>query len=141
MIDIRTAILRSADHIEANPDLWDFGYSEIPPTCESPGCALGWIHFFSGQVGFHDQIEASYIKGLNCPEGDSQFYARMKALCPEDDRWMGRDEHSCRLAVAALRAYADKYHPAPIEQPMASAWVKEFGEWASSPVPETAHVE
>lgn len=141
-IDIRTAILRSADLIEAFPSAWDFGESNIPLTCDSPGCALGWIHFFTGQAGLHDgQIEASFIKGLDCPQGDHQFYERMNQLCPDGNHWMERNEYGRQLAIAALRAYADKYHPAPAEQPVAAGWLKKFAEWASSPAPETAHVE
>jgi hypothetical protein len=37
MNDIRDAILKAADHIERNPNRFDFSAVMVPPHCGAPG--------------------------------------------------------------------------------------------------------
>lgn len=104
---LRTAILKAAKHIETHPKLFDFGTIEIPHTCKTPGCALGWMHYFSKVGGIPgadgDVIEASHFTGLS---GDQDFYSRV------DDLYGGcgwrYDAAECGLA---LRLFADDFAP------------------------------
>lgn len=99
------AIMETADLIEAKPELWDFYAVEVP-SCDTPGCAIGWIDFFSGArpgqcidagpLGFRDPL---------------LFYKRMSAIW-EDNGWvMDGSWTTCPdISIRCLRAYAEKYH-------------------------------
>jgi hypothetical protein len=121
-MNIRNAILAAADHIESNPNEFDFKRCYIPSSkhCGTPGCALGWIGTFLAvqtlaetrvRLGctpaFHGiGIVSSAL--MNSPSAaDSIFYARMDGL-PIGSSW-NKSSDNC---AAALRLYADKYHPA-----------------------------
>lgn len=112
-MNIRSAILAAADWIEKNPDLYNFHNTRIPD-CKTPGCLLGWIGVFAGikkgeGVNSVEKFLGCYVPGLT-----SEFYERISTL---------GGPRACVLdgdtAPIALRAYADKYHPAdnPIKKP------------------------
>ena len=80
---LKLGILKAADFIDAHPKQFDFGTVEVPHTCDSPGCALGWIHFFSKIEGVYCKngesvIEAEYLFGDGV--WDQTFYNRMTEL-------------------------------------------------------------
>jgi hypothetical protein len=49
-ISIYNAIMKAADSIEKNPDLYNFMAIRVG-TCNSPQCMLGWIGFHLGMTG------------------------------------------------------------------------------------------
>jgi hypothetical protein len=115
-MDIRQAILKAADYIEANPSEFDFNAFCIPHPCGSPGCALGWIGYFSGlkPETFGFSRVAHEVMNLGIPgHGEFVFYQRMDAICGGRYRW----KQSAELCAHTLRGYADKYHPAPVVTP------------------------
>ena len=111
---IRQAILKAADSIEKNPNLFSFGSVVLPSlkSCGTPGCALGWIGHYLG-IAEGDEFFQRIADRLNvkwCFHSDNEFYPRMTELA--GSCW--RDNAS--NCAKALRLYADKYHPA-IEMP------------------------
>ena len=125
-MNIRQAILAAADHIGRYPDEFRFSSVVVPKHggCGTPGCALGWIGTFSGarartksEWGFDaDTIGAVAFNDINPMRwsllGISQkaFYDRMNNI---QKGWQ-YDAESC---AAALRLYADKYHPETVKLP------------------------
>lgn len=100
------AIMRAADHIEQNPELFDF-HASVVPECGSPGCALGWIGFFANISPGISVSDASDAMDTS----DWTFYHVMDALTEDvgDDEngngWMA----NARLCALGLRRYAEKY--------------------------------
>jgi len=84
------AIMKAANHIESNPNLFGFTVSTIPE-CGTPGCALGWIAFFSGMKVGRCVLETA-AEALGFPEKEFEyhmghpFYERMDDLVGES-RW------------------------------------------------------
>lgn len=119
-MQIREAILKAADHIEANPGEFNFCSAGVPygPGCGTPGCALGWIGAFAGHrmrgEGYGFSGVAADVLGLPTAsehrdvgiahDAADQFY-RMMDLFSDDWRFNAVD------CAAALRTYADRYHP------------------------------
>ena len=112
-MDIRTAILKAADHIERNPD--SFRYSaNSKPDCGTPGCMLGWIGIYMGVTthfpgAFVCDVAAAISTSLGA------FIQRTRDI-REGNAWY-YDCSTPQLLAAAnaanvMRAYADKYHPA-----------------------------
>jgi hypothetical protein len=110
-LDIRAAFLAAADHIERHPDQFDF-MSCAKPVCGTPGCALGWVGSFLGVEPDPERL-FSYPEDVAIACGVSnfaaQFYNRMDKLGDFD--WSG----NAAECANALRAYADKYHPAEVQ--------------------------
>lgn len=100
-MNIRDAILKAADSIERNPSVFDFYKTHIPE-CGSPGCAVGLVACHAG-VSSHSDVHRICDSLLGVPW--YTFYNRLSELSPG---WQS-DAHGC---IAALRLYADKYHPA-----------------------------
>ena len=101
-MNLREAILKTADLIECDPVIWNYDYSFIPP-CDTPGCALGLIGMFMGyQEGDCVGVVSRDVLGVD----ENDFYERMNAVWQSRD-WMN-DPH---IAVDCLRQYADTYHP------------------------------
>lgn len=106
-MNIRQAILRAADHIESYPAQFDFNQCAIPEdlSCGTPGCALGWIAFFSGAIDACGLLEVTERLSMAEP---SIFYRRMNQLDSENTgNWM----YSAKVCARNLRLYADKHHP------------------------------
>lgn len=105
-MNIREAILRAADRIQAEPRHYDFDNNKVPDldNCGTPGCMIGWIGVFAGFKNGEPVSVVSEALGTS----DLEFYHRIRQL--------SRDGFCALLAAedvpAALRAYADKYHPA-----------------------------
>jgi hypothetical protein len=110
-LNIRTAILKAADHIERHPGDFSFKEHRYPAgaACGTPGCALGWIGFFAGlhQHGW-DVTRTNEFLGIPYDlHVGNPFYERMDDLC-------GTTNWRFNVATCALglRRYADKYFPA-----------------------------
>jgi hypothetical protein len=110
-MNIRQAILRAADHVEANPQLFDFcGATNSPTEVIGRGCYVGWIAFFSGEAG-GQRCGSTHTESALCrrllgiPFRD--FEDRMRLIVHDH----GRSLSSKDFAATALRLYADKYHP------------------------------
>ena len=106
-MDIYTAIMKAADHIEQRPELFDFKHSEVPDPCGTPGCAIGWIGYFLGVETHHDlwfepTLESMGFSG-DAVDWQDDFYERMDSLAPS---W----KHNASECARGLRAYAKKYH-------------------------------
>lgn len=129
---IRTAILRAADHIARNPN--DFNWKSVHVGgCGTPACAVGWIGAFLGipatgkypnGAPYKENIE-TVAKAVGVHNMD--FYRRMRGI---DKDW--RTEHA-RIAPA-LRAYADKYFPAeviadPTHIPCSAQFLTQLSSW------------
>lgn len=126
-MQIYDAIMAAADQIEKRPKTFNFGISEVPRSCGSPGCALGWIGHFLGvwQAIAHGDVltEVAIRMGLHGVRGDwllrsgqRIFYARMGWLnghdCATQISW-GAWTGDAALCAKTLRAYAEMYHPLP----------------------------
>lgn len=109
-MNIRQAILRAADQIERNPDTFNFLSTDVPGSCGTPGCALGWIGHFMGRKGVFNEVcdvmTLSVLGSVTGDRGEFDFYRRMDAL---HGFAVWRD--SAAKCASAMRLYADKYHP------------------------------
>lgn len=109
-MEIREAILKAVDWIQGNPSKFRYENTCQPTDCGSPGCAIGWIGYFSG---FTYELP-KYARGLVLVERDIStqllkmssvtFYLRLNAL---GQGWMD----DAAICARVLRLYADKYHP------------------------------
>lgn len=120
-MNIRNAILAAADHIERNPGEFNYHSIEVPRRagCGTPGCAYGWIATFS-QLDLEDKRHEYGGKQIVALWGfqekahftePTEFYSRMNEF---SNGWRG----SASECAAALRLYADKYHPAEPAKPI-----------------------
>lgn len=96
------ATMKAADHIERNPQLFNFSCA-IVPDCGTPGCALGWIGYFMGIEGGRSIGNA--IDKLGMSDHGKQFYDRMWWVTGKNECW--RD--SPQMVAEKLRLYAAKY--------------------------------
>lgn len=112
-MEIRQAILKAADHIEATPNDFDFSASGIPHACGTPGCALGWIGHFLG-LADKNAWHVSYTKASGAlGVGHYEFYTRMTEVEGGGPNWeVGQWPLNAPACARTLRLYADKYHPA-----------------------------
>jgi hypothetical protein len=126
-MNIRSAILAAADHIERYPGEFDFSSVVIPGLgCGTPGCALGWISAFAGykerRYGFCEiagkelGLAPEPLPDMNPEHGSSTytFYNRMDAL--DGGRAVSTWRDFPDVCAATLRKYADKYHASEKEE-------------------------
>ncbi len=107
-MNIREAILKAADHIEAYPQWFDYNPVIVPSrSCGTPGCALGWIGFF---MGLGKKSVADVAFRMDLLGGSMEFYDGMNKV-NKSAGWISNAEKCAK----ALRLYADKYHPASKE--------------------------
>lgn len=117
---IHDAILKAADQIEQHPELFDFIEVGVP-RCGSPGCALGWITFFSEPTkhikrNYTCDFDVVYFDGALGELGllePSQFYDRMDRFNLLRFFTGARWTRDAQLCAKSLRKYAKKYHPKP----------------------------
>lgn len=112
-MEIRAAILKAADSIKRSPQTFQFGSVDRPFGPGDCACALGWVTYFS-EAPQRRPWGLSYSDALPLLGVDeSEFYARMTDSESRWDKFMLRSWMFDATACArALRAYADKYHPA-----------------------------
>ncbi len=106
-MNLYTAIINAAIQIELHPDMFNFEETQVPTNCGTPGCALGWINFFtktSSPTCSHAHGIDALAAGLEV--GDVEFYERMNEFDTGEDDWMG----SAAICARNLRLYAQKYH-------------------------------
>lgn len=101
-MNIYQAIMKAADHIEANPSLYDFSCSR--PECGSPGCMLGWIGVYLGMPDDTINVEVSTALGLE--QWTGIFYHRVDELSGGNCQYV----LDARVAAKGMRLYAEKYH-------------------------------
>lgn len=102
---LKVATIKAADFIETHPKLFEFMESDVPRTCRSPGCALGWIHYFSKVKGEKYAPKAYSIDARNLfGIDDDVFYDQMDSL-PGSDLW----RYGAAACAATLRLYAEKF--------------------------------
>lgn len=107
-MDIRQAILATADLFDRNPELWNFDIVDVP-ACGTPGCAAGYIGYFMGwKVGDPICRLGSPVGPLGIDNGI--FYQRM----PE---WAPLVDSNAQQVASGLRRYADRYHPSSVKTP------------------------
>lgn len=114
-MNIRQAILKSADHIEQRPTEFDYDSVDIPesPGCGTPACAIGWIAHFLEVPSFPHPTFDGIVECDAC-----EFYTRMDEMSgggrPEDEDApyiKGRWREDAAVCADTLRRYAEKYHP------------------------------
>jgi hypothetical protein len=107
MTDIYAAVMKAADHIERNPQLFDFMRSTTPE-CGTPGCVLGWVAHFMGAAPGTEAKEMAKFFGLS----DGCVWFGLDALV---QRTIGENfyHHSHEDAARFLRTYAAKYLAPP----------------------------
>ena len=106
-MNVYEALLKAADHIERNPDLFDF-YTERVPECGTPGCALGWAAYFM-RLPFHNVGDFAQqmmpVKYGDCAEG--AFYERMNAALADPKCEWTEDSALC---AQGMRLVAEKHY-------------------------------
>jgi hypothetical protein len=111
-MNIREAILKAADSIQAYPQLFNWSSVQTAnPECGTPGCALGWIAFHAG-VADSDFTKTCELMSIHRGEHGT-FYMRMNSVCGNPQTW----KESAGECARTLRLYADKYHPAEAAAP------------------------
>ena len=114
-MNIRQAILKAADHIERNPSDFQFSSLAVPGQCGTPGCALGWIGYFgcvkSDSWLFLTVTNSDVARFLGL-ETTGYFYNRVGDCSKQVNGTRWYEWHArADLCAAALRLYADRYHP------------------------------
>lgn len=104
-MNIRQAILKAADSIEQNPELFEYQES-IVPDCRSPGCALGWIGHHLGMQGKDSMHNVMPLLGYPETYSIRPFSTALDDLVDIYSGWR-RNAIKC---AQVLRLYADKYH-------------------------------
>ena len=117
-MDIYTAVLRAADHIERNPHLFDFNACGTPARtdCGTPACALGWIGHFLGIVPKTQELR-SVADALGFGDCGLGFYERMDEVYGSYE-WM----ISAAACAKGLRLYAARYLSPPKAVVPAGYW-------------------
>jgi hypothetical protein len=111
MNNIYDAIMKAADHIERNPELFQFHRIYVPE-CGTPACALGWIGFFVGskdatRIATDGLTNVGYVAETALKIHDAGvFYAFMQENAGL--RWQ-RNAAEC---AAGMRLFAKRYRDA-----------------------------
>lgn len=109
--EIRGAILRAADRIERNPEFYDFRKTQQPTDCGTPACMFGWIAFELGsplEMHGHRMLVHRFAQFIRTGGVSADWGYHFRELYDMCDG----DHNDAKVAVAAMRAYADKYFPA-----------------------------
>src|SRR6267142_3249246 len=110
------ALMKAADHIEANPDYFNFSTVVVPKNLSQHGCAIGWTAFFFERTKIRRWFR-KVVPGVFCLASDEtseemfgvdqgEFFRRMASL----QLWFRIKPLDCALA---LRQYAARYHGIP----------------------------
>jgi len=123
-MNARALLLRTADHLDECPHLFDFGRVETPSRKQrfsTTACALGWLAHFAGinrEKPPYPTLWDISEKLLKVDAGE--FYERMNAI---NSDWQLQTGRSC---AHALRRYVDKFHPEESSRPRRLASVLNF---------------
>lgn len=105
------AIMKAADWIGKHPELWNFQSLDIPNNCGTPGCALGWIGYWSGEQ--RDLFSVAEALAVATP---GIFYDRMSDINQGLSDWLyipvwnDSTPKAAPIAARCLRVYAETYH-------------------------------
>lgn len=105
-MDIRTAILKAADHIERNPSAFNYYAGDIPSSLEQKSCLLGWACYFAG---FREGRVEQYSSPIGHGYMELTALARRTPGYLKSDMWDFQFNHIA--AAGMLRLYADAHHP------------------------------
>lgn len=102
--EIREAILKAADHIEAHPEEFNI-YRGRYPSRGAQGCALAWIGYFIG----HEDCDFYWISVAEklLPTMHELGFYRVLTEFIGNCEWTRQAD----LCAKALRLYADKHFP------------------------------
>jgi hypothetical protein len=113
-VDFYTAFMRAADHIEQQPDSFDFGNCAVPLLdCGTTGCALGWVGFYA-HLPIPENSDG-YLPVNVVSDGfsksDMLFYREMDALQNglKDEFYAESWIHDAQLCAKLMRLYAKRY--------------------------------
>jgi hypothetical protein len=115
VLSSKELVLKTVDHFERNPQSYLYTCNRIPQSLCAQGCVLGWMAYFSG--GHQDgMLTPDVIARITCDPisacaiGDNDFFKRLDECYPAHrGHWRLDVTH----AIAALRAYVEKYPEAP----------------------------
>ena len=110
--ELRAAILKAAEHIEARPWAYNFFQNRMPGSNNDTGCALGWIGYFLGNIRQGIDEVSKVITNSNWEDRYTwcdAFYFELDMLVPRKRNRSWR--FSAQLCVRALRLYADRHFP------------------------------
>ena len=105
---IYEAIMKAADHIEANPNLFDFGNVTTPYDDNGSACAIGRILQYRG---FGHRMYVGLLVPAFLGITEQEFFDRIGAI---NEQLGGLGPNTWKVlpceCAASLRLYADKYH-------------------------------
>ena len=113
MTTVYEAIMLAASQIEGNPEKFDFMATEVPSTCRTPGCALGWIGHYLGMGSRTEYISHRHVPeklGIQSPNPDDPHSGAVAFYRILDGFGESGWRHSAAICAATLRKYAKKYH-------------------------------
>lgn len=101
-MNLYNAIMKAADHIERDPESYNFGRIHVPD-CGTQGCMLGWIGFYAGVTVGSDvltKVGHDLLHEAGNRHSDLSFYDKLGNQ---------RYTQDVRAAVSGLRLYAETY--------------------------------
>lgn len=114
--EVRNAILSAADHIEQQPQCWEWFSVNIPNEPNEQACALGWIGFFYGKDKIEDP-DHPHLTGIRTVskkvlglKDTFSFYNQVREFCDVEPQSISNLENGTDRANV-LRLYANKYFP------------------------------
>lgn len=113
-MDVRNAILNTADLIERHPEKYNFESGLVPSSIGqlAPACTLAWIGHFLGMQGatYHDVPDRMY--GWKTKTSTKDVYEKIGKSARGDWLVWAFREDGIKALASALRAYADREFPA-----------------------------
>lgn len=109
-MNIRQAILKTADLFDTSPEMYNFMNTSIPSDCGSPGCVVGHVAAFM-------EVSEDSIYGVECAEAlGTTYHVFFNRMCSLTRHCRGTFTRNANVAAIGLRLYADKYHPVSTPQ-------------------------
>lgn len=102
-MNLYDAIMKAADHIEQNPQLFDY-HNIYVPDCGTPACALGWIGHFAGIRDLYREDGLTNVGYVEKILGRHDFYAFM--VTRTDARNWIKDAAAC---ARGMRVFAKDF--------------------------------
>ena len=116
-MNIYSAAMKAADHIERNPGLFSFMEVGVPE-CGTPGCMVGWVAHFMGVPNEWGVIPDSLISRF-CRAGPAQAsgWPGFDATAAAEGFDLYDLHDNPAAAARYLRHYAAKYLAKPLQAP------------------------
>lgn len=111
-MNVREAILKAADFIEANPRKFSYHATMVPATCRTKGCLLGWIGHFAGIPAEVDIFQIA-LGGADelLPLTHYDVWQECETLGGYD--WGSWEKAPPDEVAAGMRLFAEKHFPTP----------------------------